>query len=91
MTGRTIVAVWLALLLALAAEFTAAHLPHATLTTMAIATAMALAAAAGFMRLTTLRGPAAIFALAGLFWLAVLLGLGNLDIATRHDIGVGLS
>ena len=31
-------------------------------------------------------GTAAIFAMAGVFWLGILIGLGSVDPSTRHDI-----
>jgi hypothetical protein len=40
------------------------------------------------MRLPGAPTLAAVFVVAGMFWLAVLIGLGGLDPATRHDIPV---
>jgi molybdopterin-containing oxidoreductase family iron-sulfur binding subunit len=41
-----------------------------------------------FMRLGSSRGLTPAFALAGVFWLCILIGLGSLDSFTRHDIGI---
>ena len=49
---------------------------------------MAILVALTFMRLVRTPGLPAAFALAAVFWLAVLLGLGSLDPATRHDVPV---
>lgn len=43
----------------------------------------------GFMQLPRGSGLTHIFALAGVFWLCILLGLGSLDPLTRVDHGVG--
>jgi hypothetical protein len=43
-----------------------------------------------FMRLARAPDVASAFALAGVFWLAVLMGLGSLDPATRHDMPVAV-
>ena len=50
---------------------------------------MALLVSLTFMRLGSSRGLVPVFALAGTFWLCVMLGLGSLDSFTRHDIPVG--
>ena len=42
------------------------------------------------MRLIHMRGAAAIFATAGVFWVCVLLLTGSLDLATRHDIPIAM-
>ena len=47
---------------------------------------MAVLVALTFMRLGRDRGLPPIFAMAGVFWLLIILGLGNLDSFTRHDI-----
>ncbi len=49
---------------------------------------MALLVALTFMRLGSSRGLVPVFALAGAFWLCVMLGLGSLDSFTRHDMPV---
>ncbi len=50
---------------------------------------MAALVALTFMRLGKGRGLVPVFAVAGMFWLCVLLGLGTLDPFTRHDIPAG--
>jgi len=49
---------------------------------------MAITVAMTFMRLPSAPGTATVFVLSGVFWLCILLGLGSMDSATRHDIGV---
>ena len=51
---------------------------------------MAGTVAFSFMRLASEGALSRIFALAAMFWLLVLLGMGSLDPATRHDIGVAV-
>jgi cytochrome c oxidase subunit 4 len=46
---------------------------------------MAALVAAGFMRLGRAAPLSRVFAIAGLFWLLVLLGLGSMDPLTRTD------
>jgi hypothetical protein len=41
-----------------------------------------------YMRLAKTGGTASAFALAGVFWLMVMFGLGSMDPATRHDIAI---
>lgn len=86
MTGRSALAAWLGLLLLLALECGAAYSPAVRGATPFIGIAMAVLVALTFMR--PRGGLPAIFALASVFWLAVILGLGSLDAFTRHDIFV---
>ena len=83
MTLPSVLLIWCILMAALGLEFvlgaTAAPL---------IGAAMAILIALTFMRLVRTPGLPAAFALAAVFWLAVLLGLGSLDSATRRDIPV---
>lgn len=51
---------------------------------------MALIVSMTFMRLASTGGTAAIFAMAGVFWLCILIGVGSLDFATRHDVPVSM-
>ena len=51
---------------------------------------MALLVALTFMRLGASGGLVPVFALAGVFWLCIMLGLGSLDSFTRHDIPVSM-
>lgn len=46
---------------------------------------MILAVAAVFMRVTSASALSKIFALAGVFWITVLLGLGTIDYAFRPE------
>lgn len=50
---------------------------------------MGLVIVFGFMRIAQAPSLAAIFALGGLFWLAILLALGSLDSFTRTNFPVG--
>lgn len=86
MTGRGILLVWLLLLALLALEFALGAVPGMQFAPPVIGMAMALLVALTFMRLSSLRGAAAIFAMAGMFWLCVLMGMGSLDPSTRHDV-----
>ena len=84
-----LLAIWAGLLLLLALEFVAARLPFLRAAVPAFGIAMAAIVALTFMRLAKARGLVPVFALASLFWLAVMLGLGSLDPFTRHDVPVG--
>ena len=83
--GATIL-VWALLLVLLGAELGAAYLPGGRFLTVAIGVGMAVLVSMTFMRLPNTGGLSAMFAMAGAFWLAVLLATGALDPATRHDI-----
>jgi cytochrome c oxidase subunit 4 len=81
-----LVACWLALLLLLALTVTLAYQPLGALNVVAalgIATVKAAFVAAIFMDLRQRGGRTFIFALAGLFWLAIMLWLGQMDFLTR--------
>ena len=77
---------WIGLLLLLGMEFVAAYLPAVRGAAPFVGIGMAVVVALTFMRLGGNRGLPAIFALAGVFWLFVILGLGGLDSFTRHDL-----
>jgi cytochrome c oxidase subunit 4 len=77
---------WLGLLLLLGLEFISAYVPAVRGATPFIGIGMAVLVALTFMRLGGNRGLPAVFALAGVFWLFVILGLGGLDSFTRHDL-----
>ena len=47
---------------------------------------MAVLVAVVFMRLPRMPALAIVFAMAGVFWLCVMLGLGMVDPLTRHDV-----
>lgn len=80
--------VWLVLLVLLLMEFAAAYLPSLRGAPPFIGIFMACVVAMTFMRPGS-RGLPPIFAIAGVFWLLVMLGLGGMDSFTRHDISVG--
>jgi cytochrome c oxidase subunit 4 len=83
---RLLLLCWLGLLLLLAVEFFVSRIafPHAWRPLLLLApVAMTTIVALGFMGLAHGPGAAKIFALAGLFWLMVLLGLGSIDPLTR--------
>lgn len=86
MTGWGILLVWLLLLALLALEFALGAVPGAQFAPPIIGVTMALLVSMAFMRLASMRGAAAIFAMAGVFWLCVLMGMGSLDPATRRDV-----
>jgi cytochrome c oxidase subunit 4 len=81
--------VWFVLLILLALEFGAAYLPVLREVVPFIGAGMAVLVALTFMRLGSSRGLVPIFAIAGLFWVCIMLGLGGLDSFTRHDILIG--
>lgn len=88
--GR-LVALWLALLALGAIEFALSFLPWgpgARPLVILPAIAMIAVVAVGFMNVT--KGPTIVrtFAIAALFWLLVLLGLGSVDALTRIDVAV---
>ena len=78
---------WIALVALLAAEVAASllHWGHAT---PAIAVAMIAIVLVTAMRLPRGSHLSRLFALAGLVWLLVLLGLGSMDSFTRTDVPV---
>jgi hypothetical protein len=80
--------VWLLLLALLGVELAVNGMHGGGTLTPMIGLAMAALVGFGFMRPRAAPRLAAVFALAGIFWLAVLLGLGGLDQATRHDIRI---
>ena len=78
--------VWFALVIIAAMEFGASFLPLPATgrpLLMLPATAMAVLIALGYMRLLTAPAVAKGFAIAGIFWLTVLLGLAMTDPLTR--------
>jgi caa(3)-type oxidase subunit IV len=85
--------VWLALLIVAAMEFGASFLPIPAGTRpilMLPAAIMAVVVALGYMRLLTAPEIARAFAVAGIFWLTVLLGLAMTDPLTRTVYAVAL-
>ncbi len=88
---RRLVITWLLLLVLLAVEFGISLLPltpWARIVVLLPAAAMAALVVAEFMEIG--RGPVIVrgFAVAGLVWLTVLLGLGTMDPFTRTDYPV---
>jgi hypothetical protein len=89
-TGR-LVLLWLGLLALGTIEFGLSFLPVARLARPLVilpAIPMIGVVAVGFMNVT--KGPAIVraFAVAALFWLLILLGLGSIDALTRIDYAV---
>lgn len=79
------ISIWLLLMVLLAIEFFVRGWAA-----MATGAAMAAIVALTYMRLARTRDVSAAFALAAVFWLMVLLGLGIMDPATRKDIFVSM-
>jgi hypothetical protein len=77
------IAVWLILMLLLGLELLVRGVAA-----VAIGGVMATFVALTYMRLVKTGGTASAFALAAVFWLMVMFGLGSMDPATRHDVGV---
>jgi cytochrome c oxidase subunit 4 len=83
---RQLLLCWAALLVLGALEFAGSFLPLARgWRPLLLLPACCMAALVAVMFMDVRRGPALVrgFALAGLFWLAVLLGLGMVDPLTR--------
>lgn len=78
--------IWLTLLLLAAVEFAGSFIhtaPPLRLLLLVPALAMVLLVGVMFMRVQSTIAPARGFALAGLLWLLLLLGLGTMDPLTR--------
>lgn len=86
MTALRVFLVWLLLLVLVAAELLLSRLTAGAALVPGIGLIMAAIVATAFMRLGRENGLPTIFALAGVFWLLVLMGLGGLDPLTRHDV-----
>jgi cytochrome c oxidase subunit IV len=86
----SLVGFWLLLMVLLGIEFAVAKLHGGSLAAPFFGLGMAVLVAMTFMRLPGAPTLAAVFVMAGMFWLAVLIGLGGLDPATRHDIPVSM-
>jgi cytochrome c oxidase subunit 4 len=78
------VVVWVGLLLLLAIEIIGA-LTHQPWFAAIAAPLMIALVAFGYMRLRAETPLSRIFAITGLFWLAIMLSLGNLDFAVRRN------
>ncbi|MBV9750712.1 MAG: hypothetical protein JO157_18050 [Acetobacteraceae bacterium] len=75
-------ATWLGLMLLLAVEFVAA-LAHAGWIAYATAPIMVLTLACVFMHAASASALSRIFAITGIFWITVLLGIGAVDYSVR--------
>ncbi len=78
--------VWVALLVLLVAECMLARFGSLRGLVPFVGVGMAIVVAFTFMHLAGGRGLIPIAAVVGAFWLCVMLGLGSLDPATRHDV-----
>lgn len=85
MTLPATIGIWLALILLIGVEFFVRGIAAMAIGGMA-ATIVALI----YMRLIWQKDVSAAFALATVFWLMILLGLGSMDSMTRHDIFVSV-
>jgi cytochrome c oxidase subunit 4 len=86
-SARTYVAVWVALIGLLLATLGSAYLPLGaanTVVNLAIAAVKALLVAIFFMHLRSASYMLRIAAAAGIFWLAILIGLTLTDFAVRY-------
>ena len=88
---RWLLGTWVLLLVLLAAEFGAGFLPlKPAVRPLILIAPVIMVAAVGIMFMQVKRGPAVVrlFAVAGLVWLCILLGLGSLDPMTRIEYHV---
>ena len=88
---RWLLGTWVLLLVLLAAEFGAGFLPlKPSVRPLILIAPVIMVAAVGIMFMQVKRGPTIVrlFAVAGLVWLCILLGLGSLDPMTRTDVYV---
>jgi cytochrome c oxidase subunit 4 len=86
-SARSYVVVWLALICLLLLTLGSAYVPLGPLNSainLAIAVAKALLVAFFFMHLRSAHYVLRIAAMAGFFWLAILIGLSLTDFATRY-------
>lgn len=88
MSGRAVLLTMAGLLGLLALEFALAFTALPRLVLPAVGVAMVVVTAFTFMRLRAGGRLSAVFALAAVFWLCVMMGLGSMDPATRADIPV---
>lgn len=82
---RSLVLPWVALLLLLGAEIGAALL-HAGWVATVIAPVMVALVVLFFMRIGDETPLSRIFALSGVFWVLILIGLGGIDFVVRRDV-----
>jgi caa(3)-type oxidase subunit IV len=86
MKARSVLLVVLGLFVLLSVELFLASLHVNILVAPGIGLLMAGFVAMTFMRLPATSGLPRIFALAALFWLMILLGMGSMDALTRQDV-----
>ena len=79
-----LILIWAALVVLLLVEALAAVF-HAGWIAWGTAPVMVLLITAGFMQVLRQSPLTRIFAVAGLFWLLILVGLGGMDFFARHD------
>ena len=79
-------AVWLSLLALVGLEWALSHNAGWRVVVPYIGVGAAITAALTFMRLGGGPRLAIVFALAGTFWICIMMGLGSVDPFTRHDI-----
>ncbi len=89
MNRAALLLVWLVLLVLLAAEFLFARIGLG-LVSVGIGFVMVGMIAVFYMQLARAPALSRVFALAGVFWLMILLGLTGMDIFTRTDVIVPL-
>lgn len=78
---------WLALMVLLLIECLATR-AHAGWVALAVAPIMVATVALAFMHAAQASALSRIFAVTGLFWVAILLGLGSMDFLARTDVPV---
>lgn len=81
---RSLLFAWIALLALLAVEVALTWLRVGWAAGFIVPVMLGIVAVV-FMRVLRESQLSRVFALAGLFWLAVLIGLGGVDFLTRHD------
>ena len=89
LSARPVALTWAALMVLLVVEIVIAHSGTFGFAAPAVGVAMACVVAMTFMRLPSAPSTAIAFAVAGVFWLCIMMGLGSLDPATRRDVPVG--
>lgn len=88
MSGRTTLLLLTGLLALLGVETALAFTKVPRLLLPGIGLAMVAVTGLGFMRLRASGTLATVFAMAGLFWLCIMMTLGSMDSATRSDMAV---
>lgn len=88
MSPRALLLVWLSLIVLVGVEVLAARLAGGGLLPVLVGLGMALVVLLTFMNLRAAPTLGIVFAAASLFWILVMMSLGSMDTATRHDIPV---